>query len=100
MPIIYFEGEGKQSQAERGSKVMSVCDEAKSQIPFGCRRGVCGTCVIEVLEGIENLAPADLQEESTRQDIGAGPTHRLACQARIRGDIKIRAADLGIGESK
>jgi len=92
MPKIVFEGENKECEVEVGTKIMSACDQVESNIPFGCRRGVCGTCVTEIVEGIDKIAPENIQEESTRKDIDAKPTQRLACQARVRGDIKIHAA--------
>ena len=92
MPTVTFKGENKSCQVERASKIMIACDRVGSNIPFGCRRGVCGTCIIDVVEGLENIAPADIQEESTRQEIGALPHQRMACQARVRGNITIHAA--------
>ena len=38
---------------EDGSSIKEVCEEAG--VPFACEEGVCGTCVIEVEEGMENL---------------------------------------------
>ncbi|CAM5549892.1 MULTISPECIES: 2Fe-2S iron-sulfur cluster-binding protein [Streptomyces] len=63
-------------------------------IPFGCRSGSCGACVIEVLEGLGSLGEPDPDELDFLEDLGrTGGTHRLACQCRLRGDATVRVAD-------
>lgn len=55
-------------------------------VPFGCTDGICGTCMIDVLEGEENLTDLTEQED----DLGRDTTHRLACQCKIKkGNVKI-----------
>lgn len=68
------------------SLIAESCEEAG--VPFACTEGVCGTCVIEVKEGAENLS------EPTQEEVdflGEGTCdERLACQCRIkRGNVKI-----------
>jgi ferredoxin len=61
-------------------------------IPFGCRSGACGSCVIEVVEGVEALGEADDVERDFLADLGhSEDDHRLACQCRLRTDATIRA---------
>lgn len=31
-------------------------EQGQNPIPFGCKAGSCGTCVIEILEGVERLS--------------------------------------------
>lgn len=63
-------------------------------IPFGCRSGSCGACVIEVLEGLGSLGEPDDDELDFLEDLGrTGGSHRLACQCRLRGDATVRIAD-------
>lgn len=66
--------------------IKSHCEEAG--IPFACEEGVCGTCVIEVEEGMENLS------EFTQEELdflGEQEQERLACQCKIKGGcVKIR----------
>ncbi|MEW1698405.1 2Fe-2S iron-sulfur cluster-binding protein [Streptomyces sp. NPDC093249] len=63
-------------------------------IPFGCRSGSCGACVIEVLEGFGNLGEPDHDELDFLEDLGrTGGSHRLACQCRLRGDATVRVTD-------
>lgn len=66
------------------SPIKETCEEIG--VPFGCRSGLCGTCKIKVLEGMENLM--DLTEREL--EMGLEPNERLACQCSIRtGIVKI-----------
>ncbi len=51
----------------------------KAGVPFSCNSGVCGTCQINIVEGQDNLAPLN-QEEN---DLGMDRNHRLGCQCII-----------------
>lgn len=63
-----------------GERIKDVCEELG--VPFACEEGICGTCVIEVTEGMENLSEFTEEEEDFIGDRG---TERLACQCRIKG---------------
>lgn len=56
------------------------CEDAG--VPFACEEGVCGTCVIEVTEGMENLS--EFTEEEV-DFLGEQDSERLACQCKIKG---------------
>ncbi len=72
-------------ELEDGSELKDPCEEAG--VPFACTEGVCGTCVIEVKEGKENLS------EMTQEELdflGETEDERLACQCKIKqGSVKI-----------
>lgn len=69
------------------SPIAQVCEDAG--VPFACTEGVCGTCVIEIVEGKENLSVPTPEEEAF---LGEGTCdERLACQCRIKqGNVKIK----------
>lgn len=48
--------------------------------------GQCGTCVVEVTEGMENLSPRTPVEN---RKLKKKPTYRLACQALVNGPISV-----------
>ncbi len=50
--------------------------------------GQCGTCLIEVVEGMEHLSP--LTETETVKLKKKPPTYRLACQALVNGDVTVK----------
>ena len=59
---------------------------------FGCRTGICGTCLIEVEETINGeLAEPTADELELLEIIAPGNLRaRLACQIELRADIRIR----------
>ena len=73
-------------ELEDGQPIKETCEEAG--IPFACEEGVCGTCVIEVQEGMANLSPFNQEEEDF---LGDSDNERLACQCTIQqGTVKIQ----------
>ncbi len=86
MPKLIFEHNGEEVELEENSPIAEACEEAG--VPFACTEGVCGTCVIEIKEGFENLSPPTQEEEDF---LGADTKdERLACQCKIRkGNVKI-----------
>ncbi len=86
MAKLIFDPHGDEKELEDGSSLIEPCEECG--VPFACTEGVCGTCVIEVLEGMENLS-AFTQEE--KDFLGEPNNERLACQCKIlHGSVKIR----------
>jgi len=58
-------------------------------IRYRCERAVCTTCLVEVIEGVENLSVMDDREKQTLAAIKAKPNWRLGCQLSILGDVKL-----------
>ncbi len=86
MAKLIFESTGEERELEEGAPIASLCEEAG--VPFACTEGICGTCVIEVREGMENLS--DFSQEEL-DFLGEPGCERLACQCKIRqGSVKIR----------
>lgn len=86
MAKLVFEHQDEDKELPDGSPIAESCEEAG--VPFACTEGVCGTCVIEVKEGSENLS-APTQEE--KDFLGDGTCdERLACQCKImKGTVRI-----------
>jgi ferredoxin len=87
MAKLIFENNEEEIELEDGSPLAQSCEEAG--VPFACTEGVCGTCVIEIVSGKENLSPPTQEEEDF---LGEGTCdERLACQCKIKkGTVKIR----------
>ncbi len=67
-----------------GSPIGSLCQS--QGVPFNCNTGVCGSCIVRIVAGQENLN--DLTDEEI--ELGLDPHRRLACQCYIRaGEVKI-----------
>lgn len=71
-----------------GSKMIDVCKNNGSSVPFGCANGVCGTCITKIVSGNENLSSLGSREQQTLEMFGAGDgEHRLLCQCTVHGDV-------------
>jgi len=67
-----------------GSAVEEPCK--KLGVPFHCKNGSCGSCMIEVKEGKENLSEVNDKEKN----LGMDEENRLACQCCIKkGEVEI-----------
>ena len=85
MPKLKFEDQNEEFELPEGSPIAEACENAG--VPFACTEGVCGTCVIEVKEGMENLSEFTQEEEDF---LGELDEERLACQCKIKnGDVTI-----------
>lgn len=87
MPKLIFEHNDEEIELEEGAAIAEYCEE--EGVPFACTEGVCGTCLIEITAGEENLSPPTQEEEDF---LGEGcRDERLACQCKIgKGDVKVR----------
>ncbi|MGB0682327.1 MAG: 2Fe-2S iron-sulfur cluster-binding protein [Magnetovibrionaceae bacterium] len=75
-----------------GTRVIEVSEKAGSGITYGCRECDCGTCMIKVEEGMENLSNPSMIEDKVLKEHMAGKKFRLACQAQVHGDVTIKPA--------
>jgi ferredoxin len=82
MAKLIYKNTGEEKELEDGSPIAETCEEAG--VPFACTEGICGTCVIEVIEGMENLS--DFTQEE-RDFLGEQNHERLACQCKIKSGI-------------
>jgi ferredoxin len=50
--------------------------------------GQCGTCIVEIVEGMENLSP---QTEVEKRKLKKKPEgYRLACQVLVNGPVSVK----------
>jgi len=50
--------------------------------------GQCGTCIVEIVEGEENLSPrTDVENRKLKKK---PPNYRLACQTLVNGPIGVK----------
>ncbi len=64
-------------------------DVTNSPILFGCRTGICATCLVRVIEGMEHLPPVSEEEAEVLELETEDPQCRLACQLHLNGDVKL-----------
>jgi len=69
------------------SEILTV---ENSPILFGCRTGLCGTCMVEVEVMSGTLPPPEPDEAETLRMLCPGNTKaRLTCQLKLKADIKL-----------
>jgi len=86
MAKLIFSDTQEEFELEDGDPIAEACEQAG--VPFACTEGVCGTCVIEVIEGMENLSEFNQAESDFLGDLDR---ERLACQCKImRKCVKVK----------
>ncbi|MBI3236778.1 MAG: (2Fe-2S)-binding protein [Chlamydiales bacterium] len=86
MAKLIFENTGEEKEVDDDVSIQEICEEAG--VPFACTEGVCGTCVVEVTQGMEHLSDFTQEEKDF---LGEQDFERLACQCRVKGGcVKIK----------
>ena len=100
MPRLEFSpnplGRAKTVDVPEGGELLDICDAALAPVPFSCRSGTCGTCQVEVFEGIELLEPPESEEAELLSLLGGNALVRLACRARVKegpGVVRLRVVE-------
>lgn len=89
MPKVVFKSDKKTVNVPAGTPLTQVAEDNGASIPFSCKAGVCVSCLINVVKGMENLSPMTENEKATLEGFGAKPNQRLACQCIVNGDVEI-----------
>ncbi|MBK1735132.1 ferredoxin [Halorhodospira abdelmalekii] len=89
---VTFQDIGLTVNAPVGTRVIELSDKVGSGIAYGCREGDCGTCLMTVVEGAENLSePSHVEQRILKENV-AGKNDRVACQAQVLGDVTVKPA--------
>ena len=73
--------------------------ERGQPLDWECEDGGCGICVVGVVEGAEQIDPPDPHSDEMKtiqitEQVAPDPNrYRLACLARVRGDVRLRRLD-------
>jgi len=87
--------EGFEFQAADGQTIMDAAHDADLYWPTTCGgQGICTSCACTVDDGVENLDPMSRSELRTlSEEMGEATVRiralRLACQARVLGDVGV-----------
>jgi ferredoxin len=92
---IYFDTEAKDVVAASGANLRTKAIENQVDLytmmgkMMSCGGyGQCGTCIVEILEGAENLSPRTAIEEKRFKN--KPDSYRLACQTTVNGRVCVR----------
>ena len=67
-----------------GKTIQDIVEASGSALPFGCRDGECGTCVVSVESGMEFLSDMTDKEKAVMKMLNeSNPKARLSCQMKI-----------------
>lgn len=84
MAKVIDENTKEEKEIQDGELMRDACEELG--VPFACKEGICGSCMIDIAEGEENLSELTQEEK----DLARDKKHRLACQCKIKsGLVKI-----------
>jgi ferredoxin len=86
--IVRLEPIAQETSVETNGNLLSVLLNKDLDVLKECGgRGMCATCHIYVLEGMDALTPINRREQRTLEVItSCKPNSRLACQARVLKD--------------
>lgn len=75
---------------KNGEALKNVTKDNAWPVAYGCEDGMCGTCIVNVPKGKENLSPMEEYEGQTLEMMTMNDgNHRLCCQCKINGDVEI-----------
>jgi ferredoxin len=90
MPVVHFSPMGRQKEIVSGATILAAANQCDIPLGQSCSGdGICGWCRVQVLSGLENLAPPSALEQRLLKEKAFAANERAACLARVRGDIVI-----------
>ncbi len=98
MPTVlvkYKNGDNIQEvECNIGQNLFQCFEEKGIKLPHGCLAGSCGSCKVEILEGMENISTAGVVEQDTLDTIKRDSPNlhhlRLSCRAKINGPVSFQ----------
>jgi len=89
MALVEELSSGKQLMVPSGKTLLDAIEENELPIMAGCRMGMCGSDPVVIIDGHENLEPADDNELNTLRRLGLEGKARLACCCRPKAGMSI-----------
>jgi nitrite reductase (NADH) large subunit len=88
-PEVRFTPQDRRVVTAPGRTLLEIAEADGLPVEAGCRMGLCGADPVAVLEGADQLSPLDDGEVITLTRLGYGPNTRLACCARVHGNVTV-----------
>lgn len=90
MPIVTILPAGKSAEVAPGTLLLEAGEAAGVEMEAGCFNCSCGTCVCEVVEGLDQLEPPTDEELDVLDQWNKDPErYRLTCCVRVTGAGKV-----------
>ena len=93
MPKVTFKPAGQSFDVAAGTTILVSAIQNGLQLRHDCTEAICGTDRVKILSGKEQLSEKNENEELTLEMMNAGPDDRLACVARIIGDVTVEVPE-------
>ena len=93
MPKVTFMPVGQSFEVAAGTTILVSAIHNGLKLRHECTEAICGTDRVKILSGKEQLSEKSENEELTLEMMNAGPDERLACVARIVGDVTVEVAE-------
>lgn len=93
MPKLTIQPHNVSADVESGETLLEAGEKAGVEMEAGCFNCSCGTCVAEVVSGMENLSPASEEELDVLDQWNKDPDkYRLTCCVKIlKGSVVLKA---------
>jgi ferredoxin len=93
MPKVTVLPANVSAEVEPGELLLEAGEKAGVEMEAGCFNCSCGTCVVEVMEGMENLSEPTPEELDVLDAWNKDPEKfRLTCCVKVeKGDVTIKA---------
>jgi ferredoxin len=86
MPRVTVLPADKFAEVAAGELLLEAGEKAGVEMEAGCFNCSCGTCVVEVVSGMENLEPSTPEELEVLDSWNRDPEkYRLTCCVKIKG---------------
>ncbi len=90
MARISFQPSGRSVEVSAGTTLLDAVVAAGLPIARACGRdGLCGRCGVYVVAGAGAIGPESEAEAAAKGRNRIDPAIRLACQARVLGDLQL-----------
>jgi ferredoxin len=93
MPRVTFMPVGQSFEVAAGTTILVSAIQNGLQLRHDCTEAICGTDRVKIISGKEQLSEKNENEELTLEMMNAGPDERLACVARIVGDVTVEVPE-------
>lgn len=91
MALIHFLPGDIKIDANEGETILTAGLRAGIEHAHLCGGSArCSTCRVIIIEGLENCAPRNAEEQSVADMLQFDPKVRLACQTVVTGNVKLR----------
>ena len=90
MPKVSYPSRGLEGPCLEGETILDAIRGLGYIMDHACGgNALCGTCCVRVVRGESSLSPVEHEESERLIELGLEGHHRLACRAKIHGDVVV-----------